>query len=63
MGIGETKRDAIGREKGPYIVVKEFASIITLNTFDNNIKLSLDIGNKTLQGGRNVRFISKRKGP
>jgi hypothetical protein len=44
-------------------MVKEFSSIIALNTFNDAMKLSFDISKKALQGRRGVGFVFQSKSP
>jgi hypothetical protein len=61
MGAQEAKRNSVHRKKGAKIMVKEFSSIITLNTFNDDMKLSFDISKKALQGKRGVGFFLRGK--
>jgi hypothetical protein len=44
-------------------VVYEFPAVVALNTFDDRIKLSLNIGEKPLESRGCVRFVLQGKRP
>ena len=55
--------DAIGGEKGAKRGVDEFAAIVTLHSFDDHMKLSVNIGKETLEDSRGLGFVMQRKCP
>jgi hypothetical protein len=44
-------------------VCEEFATVVTLQAFNSNVKLSGNIMEETFKSNTSVRFISQRKGP
>jgi hypothetical protein len=57
------KNNDVSREERAKVSVKKFAAIVTLHTFNHNMKLSFNIGEKTLESRGGIRFIAKRECP
>jgi hypothetical protein len=63
MRAREAVRNSISGKERAQGKGNEFATIVTLHTFDKNAKLSENICVKALKSDSNIRFISQGKRP
>ena len=55
--------DAVGGKEVTKSGVDEFAAVVALHSFDDNVKLSIHEREETLEGGGGVGFVAKGKRP
>ena len=59
----KTIGDAVGGEEVTESCIDEFAAVVALHSFDDDVKLSIHEREEALEGGRCVGFGAKWKGP
>lgn len=63
VGIGGAENDAMAVEEGQNGGVEKLTAVVGLKTLQWEMKLSMDIRDKRLKNGKNVRLLLQRKRP
>lgn len=63
VGTGGAENDAMAVEEGQNGGVEKLTAVVGLKTLQWEMKLSMDIRDKRLKNGKNVRLLLQRKRP